>query len=115
MEGCLRSLRSLANHPFTEILRISKVPFISSLAPPAPSAGVGALKSFMKYDKKWGGGAKLAASKQVKQLQIALLCLLYLSTNKNPNAKLAVSKQVKQLTGSPTHLLLEVADGEPDK
>ena len=85
MEGCLRSLRSLANHPFTEILRISKVPFISSLAPPAPSAGVGALKSFMKYDKKWGGGAKLAAS-----------------------------KQVKQLTGSPTHLLLEVADGEPD-
>ena len=67
MEGCLRSLRSLANHPFTEILRISKVPFISSLAPPAPSAGVGALKSFMKYDKKWGGGAKLAASKQVKQ------------------------------------------------
>ena len=68
MEGCLRSLRSLANHPFTEILRISKVPFISSLAPPAPSAGVGALKSFMKYDKKWGGGAKLAASKQVKQL-----------------------------------------------
>ena len=86
MEGCLRSLRSLANHPFTEILRISKVPFISSLAPPAPSAGVGALKSFMKYDKKWGGGAKLAASKQVKQLR-----------------------------GSPTHLLLEVADGEPDK
>ena len=68
MEGCLRNLRSLANDPFTKILRISKVPFISSLAPPAPSAGVGALKSFMKYDKKWGGGAKLAASKQVKQL-----------------------------------------------
>ena len=68
MEGCLRSPRSLSNHPFKKILRISKVPFVSSLAPPAPSAGVGALKSFMKYDKKWGGGAKLAASKQVKQL-----------------------------------------------
>ena len=49
---------------FTQLI-VAKVPFISSLAPPAPSGGVGALKSFMKYDKKWGGGAKLAASKQV--------------------------------------------------
>ena len=44
-----------------------EVPFISSLAASGssgPGASVGvALNSFMKYDKKWRGGAKLAASR----------------------------------------------------
>ena len=41
-----------------------EVPFISSLAAPSTSAGAGvgvALNSFMKYDKKWRGGAKVAS------------------------------------------------------
>ena len=45
-----------------EVPEESKVPFISSLAAPSTgSAGVAALNSFVKYDRKWRGGAKLAA------------------------------------------------------
>ena len=73
MAGSLRNQRLKSTNSLkAKKLIVAKVPFISSLAPPAPSGGVGALKSFMKYDKKWGGGAKLAASKQVGLSQGAL-------------------------------------------
>lgn len=53
-----------------EVPEESKVPFISSLAAPSTgSAGVAALNSFVKYDRKWRGGAKLAAKAEESETE----------------------------------------------
>ena len=71
-----------------------KVPFISSLAPPSTQgAGVGvALNSFMKYDKKWRGGAKVATKVDTDTESEPII------TEDSPHSPLKIAEELEEKT-----------------
>jgi hypothetical protein len=70
-----------------------EVPFISSLAAPSSSAGVGvALNSFMKYDKKWRGGAKVASKVETDTESEPVI------TEDSPHSPVKIAEELEEKT-----------------
>ena len=72
-----------------------EVPFISSLAPPSSTSGAGvgvALNSFMKYDKKWRGGAKVASKVETDTESEPVI------TEDSPHSPLKIAEELEEKT-----------------
>ena len=76
-----------------EIPADHEVPFISSLAPSSTAgAGVGvALKSFMKFDQKWRGGAKTTKVESESESEPII-------TEDSPHSPVKIAEELEEKT-----------------